>query len=319
KGGEFVFYLKNVKNQPQISNETPSIIIKKEKNTYNTIKEKSTKPEEITQPKLTTKSTSNILQSNDFQFIKPFQQGFSIFRKNELWGFVNHEDKVVLEPQFYQAYSFLNDKALVRTRSNAYQYFTLENQLINEKGVAVHEPTLVNVTVVKSDFKTIICTVSVGIVEPNQTLELFDKNNNRQIVTVAEVKYRGIAVDSAQPKQSIKIVTKERLANREAMILAEPNSMTLTKNFEGEAFLKSLVRHDDIPPFPSSFNNYLAIYNLQSFSININVQGEVKSWKKHQNFDIIATLRQAIPLRIGQLIQMKGSRGGECQVRKILK
>ncbi|MFK7947472.1 MAG: caspase domain-containing protein, partial [Saprospiraceae bacterium] len=46
KGGEFVFYLKNVKNQPQISNETPSIIIKKEKNTYNTIKEKSTKPEE---------------------------------------------------------------------------------------------------------------------------------------------------------------------------------------------------------------------------------------------------------------------------------
>ena len=101
--------------------------------------------------------------------------------------------------------------------------------------------------------------------------------------------------------------------------MAEPDSMTLAKNFEGEAFLKSLVRDDDIPPFPSSFNNYLAIYNLQSLSITINVQGDVKSWKQHQNFDVIAKLRQAIPLRIGQLIQMKGSRGGECQIRKMLK
>lgn len=319
KGGEFVFHLKKMDTEPQQIEEIPSIISKKEKTTDNTIKENIEKIEKKSMPQNIIQPISKLLQPDDFQFIKPFQQGYSIFRKNELWGYVNHEDKVVLKPQFYQAYSFLNDKALVRTTSNVYQYFSLDNQLINAKEIAINQPTLIQITVVKSDFQTIICNVSAGIVQQNQTLELFDKNNNRQIVTVAEVKYRGIAVDSAKVNQSIEIITKERLINREAMILAAPDSMIITQYFEGEAFLKSLVHHDNISPFPSSFYNNLNIYNIPSLAIKIDIQGDVQSWKKHQNFDIVARIRNPLPLRVGQLLKMKGSRGGECQVRKTIK
>ena len=86
----------------------------------------------------------------------------------------------------------MNDKALVRTTSNVYQYFSLDNQLINAKEIAINQPTLIQITVVKSDFQTIICNVSAGIVQQNQTLELFDKNNKGLCVIDTDTVMSGI-------------------------------------------------------------------------------------------------------------------------------
>ena len=67
-----------------------------------------------------------------YQDAKEFSDGLAAVKTQDKWGYIDVSGKIVIEPQFKEAFPFLNNRAIVKTEDSKYCFIDLNGSITAE-------------------------------------------------------------------------------------------------------------------------------------------------------------------------------------------